>query len=26
MNEGDPEMMLDMGKYFLRIGKLEKAD
>ncbi len=26
MNEGDPEMMLDMGKFFLRIGKLEKAD
>jgi hypothetical protein len=26
LNEGDPEMMLEQGKYFLRIGKLEKAD
>jgi hypothetical protein len=26
LNEGDPEMMLDQGKYFLRVGKLDKAD
>jgi predicted Zn-dependent protease len=26
LNEGDPEMMLELGKYFLRSGKLEKAD
>ncbi len=26
LNEGDPEMMLEFGKYFLRIGKPEKAD
>jgi len=26
LNEGDPEMMLELGKFFLRNGKLEKAD
>lgn len=26
LNEGDPEKMLVLGKFFLRIGKLEKAD
>jgi hypothetical protein len=26
MYEGDPEKMLEMGKFYLRIGKLEKAD
>ena len=26
LNEGDPEKMLELGRFFLRIGKLEKAD
>jgi hypothetical protein len=26
LNEGDPEMMLELGKFFLRSGKLDKAD
>jgi hypothetical protein len=26
INEGEPEMMLELGKFFLRNGKLDKAD
>jgi predicted Zn-dependent protease len=26
LNEGDPDMMVDLGKFFLRNGKLDKAD
>ena len=26
MFEGDPEKMLEMGKFYLRIGKPEKAN
>lgn len=26
LNEGEPEMMLELGKFFLRNGKLDKAD
>jgi hypothetical protein len=26
LNEGEPEMMLELGKFFLRNGKQEKAD
>jgi hypothetical protein len=26
MHEGDPEVMLEVGRFYLRIGKPEKAD
>jgi hypothetical protein len=26
MHEGDPEKMLELGRFFLRSGKLDKAD
>lgn len=26
LNEGEPEMMLELGKFFLRNGKQDKAD
>ena len=26
LNEGDPEIILELGKFFLRNGKLDKAD